>query len=102
MLKGIAKAEQKTKKGCNHRKGGYIAGDGTISLGTEAGQYAVIKHTYPWGDTWVRCIRCGNKWTPGDPGYDEALLFPTNNQSSSSTQFHVDVKYARELTKECK
>jgi hypothetical protein len=91
----------KRQNDCNHRKGGYISPDGKeISQGSECGEYSVIKHQFFWGDIWVICNRCGQKWKPGDPDYQEALKFPTRNQTSTSTQWKVDVNQARELTKE--
>jgi hypothetical protein len=87
---------------CNHRKGGMADfKSGYISQGSETADYAVIKHQFYWGDTWVICIRCGKKWKPGMPDYNEALKFPTCNTTSTSTQFRgIDVAAARELTKE--
>lgn len=83
---------------CNHRKGGNATNYGKVN--GDDWQYAFIKHTYPWGDTWVRCIRCGRTWKPADPDYDWAMRAPTNNRPSTSTQFRVDKATARELTKD--
>lgn len=100
---------------CNHRKGGdgldgFANGQGTDS------QYAIIKHTFGHGDTWIRCLRCGKTWKPpvksqfyfNDRGinvavqdgvfnkekyeeaireYKEALNFQTRNVPSGSYQF---------------
>jgi len=88
-----AKAEAELKAGrdsaaarqkvCSHLKGG-IGVDGFHGKGNSS-NYAVIKHTYPWGETRVSCQRCGKEWRPGDPDYQQALNFPTDNTSSSSS-----------------
>lgn len=106
--KGKILAEQKKlqtfqQDNCTHRKGGYIAENGASITNDGIGDYAVIKHTFPWGDTWVRCTRCQKWWKPGDKDYKIALKFPTQNQSSSSPQFYLPPKnlaLARELTKD--
>lgn len=93
---------------CNHRKGGFWqpSDGGTCLVYPEQGDdryyYAVIKHTFLNGDVWVTCQRCGKRWKPGDDGYDEALKFSTNNQSSGSIQFQFpdDGQYARVLMRE--
>ena len=100
--------EKKKQDDCNHRKGGfceYIHGKGytgRVGLGSAANDYCVIKHTFPWGDQWVRCTRCGKWWKPGDENYKEALLFPTSNQSSTSMTFELSkesIERAREATR---
>ena len=89
---------------CNHRKGGtwanYVSNGG---WGSEFSDYAVIKHQFPWGDTWVMCQRCPKKWKPGDEDYEEALKFPTRNVMSTSAQLRLSpdsLAVARKLTKE--
>lgn len=108
FLRRQKERELKEQNSCNHRKGGYaqyITGKGytgKIGLGSAANDYAVIKHTFPWGDQWVRCLRCGKWWKPGDSDYQEALLFPTTNISSSAITFQLDsisLERARESTR---
>jgi len=100
--KGFAEQRQKAaamQAGCNHRKGGkdYAStqkrGDGD--------NYAVVKHTFPLGDTAVICTRClfiwkhgtsAEKMPDGSPNptgisYKEAINFPTDNTPSGSVQF---------------
>ena len=85
---------------CNHRKGGDGAAGVVGGKGTDA-QYAVMKHVFANGDTWVRCLRCGKTWKPplkkrfkSDEAYKDAIAvymeavnFPTRNHTSSSQQF---------------
>ena len=103
---------------CPHRKGGTGV-KGVFAGG--AAEYSVIKHTEPWGETYVTCQRCGKEWR--DPffmlrrtnparvaaarkadkrGYDrimkeykEALDLPTDNSPSGGTVFSIqrDVEY---------
>ena len=81
---------------CNHRKGGAW-GDWNNGDSNEA---SVFKHTFPWGDTWIICLRCGRKWKPGDFDYEWAMKLITRNVKSTSSQFMgVDTAYARELTR---
>lgn len=89
---------------CNHLKGGYgieaiVQGKGGHSNPAYQ-QYAVIKHTFANGDTWINCLRCGKKWKPGHPDYEDALKFSTLNVSSSGIQFQFSDGGAkhRELT----
>ena len=103
-LTGRAKALHQVQDSCNHRKGGYAnLKTGHISMGTDGGSggFAVIKHTFAWGDTWVRCLRCGKWWKPPVRArfaheedyidalieYKEALKFPTCNAPSSDIQW---------------
>ena len=103
-LTGYAKALHQVQDSCNHRKGGYAnLKTGHISMGTDAGLggFAVIKHTFAWGDTWVRCLRCGKWWKPPVRArfayeedyidalieYKEALKFPTCNTTSAALQW---------------
>ena len=103
-LTGRAKALHQVQDSCNHRKGGYAnLKTGHISMGTDGGSggFAVIKHTFAWGDTWVRCLRCGKWWKPPVRAhflyeedyidawieYKESLKFPTCNKTSSALQW---------------
>lgn len=102
--------ERKAKQDrCNHLKGGYIdLKKGTWPEQGHGVDYAIIKHQFPWGDVWVRCIRCGKTWKPGMEDYKQALNFPTHNYASTSIQFtgtgtkdgKTFVKIARESTKD--
>ena len=79
--------------------------DGLLHLpekGDNKRDYAVIKHQFGWGDIWVICLRCGKKWKPGMPGYDEALKFPTTNSASTALQYGARMidQVARDATKE--
>ena len=95
-LTGYAKTLNKIQDNCNHRKGGPV----NLKTG-DAGEFTVIKHTFAWGDTWVRCLRCGKWWKPPVRArfayeedyidalieYKEALKFPTCNTTSSALQW---------------
>jgi hypothetical protein len=102
ILRKQKEEEQKRFKKCNHRKGGeceFIKGfTGRIGAGS-ADDYAIMKHQMFWKDVWVRCLRCGHWWKPGDSDYEEALNFPTTNSMSTSSLWNVDVDLVRELTR---
>lgn len=84
-----------------------------LFFGGDAAQHAIMKHQMITGDIWVRCLRCGRTWkppikqeffvnakgkvvAPADGVFDKAkfdeavadykraLMFPTNNSTSSS------------------
>ena len=93
-------ADAAFQKRCNHHKGGqgsqgYQGGQG------DDPQYAVGKHMFCNGDTWVWCLRCKKTWRPplkedyateeGYIGafaeYQAALNFQTRNIPSSSYVF---------------
>jgi hypothetical protein len=104
---------------CAHKKGGLGANRQTTG---DDQKYAVIKHTEPWGETYVMCQRCGKevrdpyymlrKTAPEkvaearkkDPkGYDRVMAeykewinFPTDNSPSGAAMFGIqrDVEYA--------
>ena len=83
---------------CNHRKGG-LGVDGFMGKGQDA-NYAIHKHTYPWGDTWVNCLRCGKEWKPGDPEYAMAMALPTDNPPSGGAMWiGLDPERIKELRK---
>ena len=86
VLNQIAKQATVRENRCNHRKGGNGINSVINGTGTDL-QYAVVKHTFSNGDTWVNCIRCGKKWKPGQTGYEEALKFRTHNSTSSGILF---------------
>lgn len=71
---------------CNHHKGGGGVMSVIQGTGTDR-QFSVIKHQFANGDIWINCLRCGKKWKPGHPEYEEALKFQTINMTSSSIQF---------------
>jgi hypothetical protein len=111
-----AKNEATQQSNCNHKKGGNGA-QGVVGGQGDDSQYAVLKHTFANGDTWVRCLRCGKTWKPpvksdfkGDQsGYDdamktykEALNFQTRNVPSKGIVFSYGeggVELYRENTK---
>lgn len=74
----------KDQTNCTHRKGGYA---GNFPQGNSH-EYAVLKHQFPWGSIWVRCLRCNKWWKPEDADYQKMLDCPTNNVMSTSIQFH--------------
>lgn len=107
-LSSLKQSDIATQKRCNHRKGGdglqgIVGGRGTDS------QYAIMKHTFSHGDTWIRCLRCGKTWKPpilktfqilgrtdvkaqelyvaAVAEYQGAMNFQTNNKESSSVVF---------------
>ena len=91
FLLGWSEPRLKMQDKCSHRKGGQVlVGNKLNSKFHEVGddsQYAVLKHTFANGDTWVTCLRCNKKWKPGSEGYEEALKFPTRNVPSTAIQF---------------
>ena len=107
ILRKQKEAEEKKYRECNHRRGGIIEMvdgkyTGRIGLGSAQNDYSVLKHLMSWGDLWIRCLRCGHWWKPGDSNYDEAVLFPTRNKTSASHQFKLSpeqLAHAREITR---
>lgn len=120
-LKQIESNEKAHQKKCNHRKGGNGAA-GVVGGKGDSTDYAVIKHTFAHGDTWVRCQRCGKTWKPpvksqytnsetskfDDYGfesamriYENALEFQTKNITSAGVPFRFsdDGEHYREQTK---
>jgi len=100
-LQQISKNETANQKRCNHKKGGNGAA-GVIGGRGDSPDFAVIKHTFAHGDTWIRCQRCGKTWKPpikadfkgNDDLYDTALRvyemaleFQTKNVTSSGVAF---------------
>lgn len=99
-LKAIKDDELKAQKRCNHHKGGNGV-SGIIGGQGDSLDYAVIKHVFLNGDTWVRCLRCGKTWKPpikadyktedaynlAQMQYEQAKEFSTKNSTSSSYQF---------------
>jgi hypothetical protein len=103
---------------CSHRKGGK--GIEQIFKGGDS-EYSVIKHTEPWGETYVKCQRCGKeardpfymlrKLNPAKVSeakkkdareynrimaeYKQWMDFPTDNSPSGGTVFQIqrDVDY---------
>jgi len=108
VLKKDKELRDKKQSECTHMKNGVVfeltrdgIGD-ALSRGTNFQDYAVIKHQMFWGDIWVRCLRCGKWWKPGDEDYKKALQFPTRNTTSSSIIFNLpdeNIKMARDLTR---
>lgn len=103
-LKSISESEVQSQKRCSHKKGG----NGLMALvkGGNDQQYAVIKHTFHNGDTWIRCQRCGKTWKPPVESsytfegvfnkaafdkaiveYERALEFDTRNTPSGGVMF---------------
>lgn len=84
---------------CNHRSGGEGLEALMSGQGSDA-NYAVIKHTYPWGETRVHCTRCPAEWKPGDKAdehpsgisYKQALMLPTWNKPSGTQLFLIPRK----------
>jgi hypothetical protein len=115
-LKSIAQSEAQSQKRCSHKKGGN--GLQALVKGGNDQQYAVIKHTFHNGDTWVRCQRCGKTWKPpieskfmkagvldqvaferAIADYERALEFDTRNSPSGGVMFKYSDggAYAREV-----
>ncbi len=111
-----AKNEATQQSNCNHKKGGNGA-QGVVGGQGDDSQYAVLKHTFATGDTWVRCLRCGKTWKPpvksdfknNQEGYTsamdvykQALQFQTRNVPSKGIVFSYGeggVELYRENTK---
>ena len=110
VLNRFKTTQEKKQKECNHLKGGFCEVKdgkytGVIKNNEHPGfytDYAVLKHKMPWGDWWIRCLRCGKWWKPQDVDYNQALNFPTHNTSSTSIQFDLppeNIAHAREITR---
>lgn len=105
-LKSIAQGEAQAQKRCSHKKGGN--GLQALVKGGNDAQYAVIKHVFHNGDTWVRCLRCAKTWKPpiesdyidpqtgklnqalfdrAESEYQRALEFDTRNGTSGGVMF---------------
>lgn len=96
----IAKSDAATQKRCNHKKGGNGAA-GVVGGRGDSSDYAVIKHMFAHGDTWILCTRCGKTWKPpvesdyADTAafehaktiYETALDFQTKNVTSKGVVF---------------
>lgn len=99
-LKQLAANDKAAQTRCNHRKGGNGA-DGIISGQGDDSQFAVLKHQFANGDTWVRCLRCGKTWKPplqaeytkqeeyiaAVADYQAAVKFQTRNITSGAIMF---------------
>jgi len=113
-IKSLQNADVIQQRRCTHRKGGdgataVVGGQG------QAGQYAVLKHTFANGDMWVRCLRCGKTWKPpikddyksdseylaAEATYLAAVNFQTLNVPSTACQFRFSDNgaYYREVTR---
>jgi hypothetical protein len=60
-LVSMRRNQETQQERCTHFKGGrglQALQDG----GTNASDYAVIKHFLPNGELWIRCLRCGKTW----------------------------------------
>lgn len=111
-LKQLKQNDESAQKRCNHRKGGN--GPYGVIGGKGDGEFAVLKHTFANGDTWVRCLRCGRTWKPPvrslfaneeaylteKLAYQNALEFQTRNVPSASIQFRFsdNGEYYRQVT----
>lgn len=92
---------------CKHRKGGKNK-EGIVK-GHDS-NFAVIQHTYPWGEVVVMCTRCTKEWRKPKrsenlsaeeyrermDAYKEALSWPTDNEPSG-TQLFLITKNGREV-----
>ena len=99
-LKQTADSDRQSQSRCNHRKGGQGVA-GIVGGHGDDNQYAVLKHQFCNGDTWVRCLRCGKTWKPAVRSayyseesyliavseYQAALNFNTRNITSGSVVF---------------
>jgi hypothetical protein len=96
--RNIKAAEAKTAQiqaDCVHHKGGNNL-DGFYKGSGE--HFSVIRHTYPvpfmpefptCTGTVIHCQRCHREWNEGDPDFQEALRFTTNNQPSGNPLFTI-------------
>ena len=62
---------EREQAACAHKKGGR--GVEGIFAGNSS-DYAVIKHTEPWGETYIKCQRCGKEVR--DPFFMMRKLYP--------------------------
>lgn len=76
--------EKRKQQLCNHRSGGKNR-EG-LDHGTD-NFYAVNTQTDIDGSPWVLCCRCQAEWHKGDPGWQEALAWPTRNEPATSYTF---------------
>lgn len=87
-LTDFANRQKQAQEYCNHRKGGRGI-EGLQGRGSDA-NYAIVHHRLPFGDIAVMCLRCQKIWRQGDPGYKDALQFPTDNEMSEAAQFRTN------------
>ena len=69
-------------KDCDHTKGGKIKSKSMIANP----DYNVSRHIFADRTERIRCNRCGQKWVPGKPGWEDAMRMvaeSTNRQSTS-------------------
>lgn len=105
-IRADAEREAYKQSRCVHKKGGK--GVEMMYQGNDH-NYAVIKHIYAHGEMRVYCLRCGKEWKPPNPAlqgkgatvedrreyarlykeYQEAVNFPTDNETSGSQLFMV-------------
>lgn len=103
ILNQMENVRASARNRCNHRRGGTILRGEKVNKDFftvgDSPRFALIKHTFPWGETWMRCMRCGKWWKPGDEDYDKMLKEPNENHASTSIQFGgVNLETVRELT----
>lgn len=114
-LQSISADQKKAQNRCNHQKGGNGSA-GVVGGKGDDSQYAVLKHTFANGDTWVRCLRCGKTWKPVKQSwfatveeyvkalteYQTALNFQTRNVPSASIPFRFSDggDFYREITRD--
>lgn len=70
---------------CTHMKGSSAESmlHNAPAQGTDAGNYALIDHTFTTGVRFRMCLRCGKTWFPRDPDYRWAMSRPTKNSPST-------------------
>lgn len=104
-LTKTARDHEAVQNACQHKKGGRGNMPGGFLRGNDV-NYAVIKHTLPTNQVWIRCTRCGKTWKNASPldynmktpegreayeqakiEYQKALDFNTDNSPSSSITF---------------
>lgn len=112
-LKQLDRIDKASQRRCNHKKGGNGA-PGVMAGQGDSPNFAVLKHTFANGDTWIRCLRCGKTWKPpverafkaredyltAFAEYQAALNFQTTNSPSSSYLFKYsdNGEYYRQVT----
>lgn len=97
-LTALIKGDLSAQKRCNHHKGGN-GQEGIVGGQGDDSQYAVIKHTFLNGDTWVRCMRCAKTWKPPieeNYYFDEGVWVPPNSDGHGATIAPSRGKYSAE------
>ena len=89
-LRNARASQKKQQDQCSHRKGGRGL-EALYKGGTDASDYALIRHLLPWNEWYVRCQRCGKTWAPPRP---EHFDLTTSEGKADFEKAKADYKWA--------